>query len=83
MITLGVLSVLENELRRRSGHEDYRLCEYFDFIGGTSTGSIIASALALGDDVDTIIKLYQEMIPKIFAKPSGGIRIPRTDSRLV
>ena len=71
---LGVLKILEDELRARSGLPDYRLCEYFDFIGGTSTGSIIASALAMGSDITTIISLYRKMIPEIFRKPERRLR---------
>ncbi len=45
--TLGVL----REVEALTGKP---LCETFDLIFGTSTGSIIASLLALGHDVETI-----------------------------
>src|SRR5512147_477230 len=49
ILTLGMLKVLEDELRRRAGDAaGFRLSDYYDLIGGTSTGAIIASALALG-----------------------------------
>ena len=48
LLTLGVLGELEKELARRSGDANkFRLAHYFDLIGGTSTGSIIATTLAL------------------------------------
>ncbi|MBI3439668.1 MAG: patatin-like phospholipase family protein, partial [Proteobacteria bacterium] len=44
LLTLGVLQKLEDELGRRSGKPGtFRLAHYFDLIGGTSTGSIIAT----------------------------------------
>jgi patatin-like phospholipase/acyl hydrolase len=44
------------------------LGDYFDFIAGTSTGSIIATGLALGMKVDELLKLYKEHGDKIFQK---------------
>ncbi len=56
--TLGLL----NELEKRLGHT---LDQKFDLIYGTSTGSIIASLIALGYDIQSIKELYLENIPNI------------------
>lgn len=68
LMTLGVLSRLEAELSRRSGNPDYRLSQYFDLIGGTSTGSIIATGLAHGWRVSRVEKAYRDIVPKIFKR---------------
>src|SRR5688572_21307743 len=43
-----------------------RLANQFDLIGGTSTGAIIAGALALGYDTKEIGKFYLEKAKTIF-----------------
>ncbi len=68
LLTIGMLARLEDHLRQRSGNPNYRLCEYFDLIGGTSTGSIIATGLALGLSVAEISALYKTVIPKVFRR---------------
>ncbi len=45
-----------------------RLCDWFDMIGGTSTGAIIAAALSLGYSVADIRGFYEQLAPKIFKK---------------
>jgi uncharacterized protein len=67
-ITLGFLERIEQILRERHGQPDLKLCDYFDLIGGTSTGAIIAAALAIGMEVAEIKKLYLDMGGKIFGK---------------
>jgi hypothetical protein len=72
VLTLGMLKVLEDELRRRAhGDADFRLSDYYDLIGGTSTGAIIATALSLGLSVDDLIELYMRLGPDVFGRSSG------------
>jgi patatin-like phospholipase/acyl hydrolase len=61
--TVGILKELELKLGGK-------LYEHFDLIYGTSTGSIIASLIALGTDIPTIEKTYLELIPKIMCGSS-------------
>jgi uncharacterized protein len=72
VLTLGMLKVLEDELRARAGGAaEFRLCDYYDLIGGTSTGAIIATALALGLSVDDVIELYMALGPEVFGRSAG------------
>ncbi len=68
-LTLGYLKKIEDILKARF-HEkpDFRLCDYFDLIGGTSTGAIIAASLAIGKTVDEIKNLYMDLGGKIFGE---------------
>lgn len=66
-LTLGYLKKIETILQEEHG-PDYLLADHFDLIGGTSTGSIIATALALGMTVDEITAMYMELGGKIFGK---------------
>jgi len=70
LITLGILKRIEETLAPRypGRPEDFRLCHYFDLISGTSTGAILAAALALGLSVDEVRQHYSMMCPGIFAK---------------
>ena len=69
-LTLGYLARIEDILRQRAGGDpDFRLCDYFDLIGGTSTGSIIAAGLALGFSVEKLQTLYQSLGNEVFKKP--------------
>ncbi|MBX9777818.1 MAG: patatin-like phospholipase family protein [Xanthobacteraceae bacterium] len=47
----------------------FRLADWFDLVGGTSTGSLIAGAVALGFNTDDIKKFYLERAPYVFARP--------------
>src|SRR5215471_1807097 len=66
ILTLEYLGVIEDLLKARSGRDDFRLADYFDLIGGTSTGSIIAATLACGMSVGEIKKLYRDLGKSVF-----------------
>jgi hypothetical protein len=61
VITLRVLKRLETLLGRP-------LADFFDLIGGTSTGAIIATGLARGMAVDEISSFYEEFGSTAFAR---------------
>jgi len=81
LISLGFLQRVEAILRQRSGRNDFRLADYFDLIGGTSTGSLIAALLSLGKPVDEVIALYLELADRGFRKQPwfGGFWAPKFD----
>lgn len=68
-LTLGYLNRIEALLRQRYGGDPrFRLCDYFDLIGGTSTGSIIATGLALGYSVAEVRDVYRSLARVVFAR---------------
>ncbi len=71
ILTLGMLSALEAELRRRSGDAALVLSDYYDLIGGTSTGAIIAAGLALGLSVEAMTEMYEKLGPDVFGRQAG------------
>jgi uncharacterized protein len=69
VLTLQVLIRMEEILRERSGQGDaFRLCNFFDYIGGTSTGAIIAAGLAIGMSAQELSDFYIATGPKMFEK---------------
>ena len=71
LITLGLLKRVEEILAARSSDPAaFRLCDYFDLIGGASTGALISTMLAMGLRVDRIIEIDFDMIPLIFHAPN-------------
>jgi predicted acylesterase/phospholipase RssA len=69
IVTLAFLAEIEAILRaRHGGAENFRLSHYFDLITGTSTGSIIAAALARGMTVAEITKKYLDLGQRVFQK---------------
>ncbi len=69
LITLGALAEMEKQLAEISGRgAGFRLCEFFDYIGGTSTGAIIAAGLAKGKSVAELTDLYKKKGREMFDK---------------
>jgi uncharacterized protein len=59
VITLEILAKIESELKQKTGSGDnFRLCDYFDYIAGTSTGAIIAAGLSIGMSVKELLDFY-------------------------
>ena len=67
VVSLAFLRRIEKLVDEIEG-KPTRLCDWFDLIGGTSTGAIIAAALALGYRVAEIEIFYNQLAPKIFRK---------------
>lgn len=69
VLTLQVLIKMEELLREKSGQgDDFRLCNFFDYIGGTSTGAIIAAGLAIGMSAQELSDFYMKTGPAMFDK---------------
>ena len=66
-ISVAFLERIEDILSKQQ-KTDVRLGDHFDFVGGTSTGAIIAGALALGYRTDQIKDFYIRLAPNAFKR---------------
>lgn len=67
IITLEILIRMENLLAEATGKGDrFRLCDFFDYIAGTSTGAIIAAGLARGMSARELMDFYESKGPVMF-----------------
>ncbi len=72
LFALEVARRIESLLRERQGRPDLVLADHFHYIGGTSTGAIIATFLAWGLPVDEVVRLYRENARVMFTKAGLG-----------
>lgn len=63
LISLGILERIEAMIKEKTG---LPLCGYFDYIGGTSTGAIIAAGLARGMTTSDLIEFYRNYGRQMF-----------------
>ncbi|MBW2412672.1 MAG: patatin-like phospholipase family protein, partial [Deltaproteobacteria bacterium] len=69
ILTLEALAQMEEMLANATGGgAEFRLCQFFDYVGGTSTGAIIAAGLARGMSARELLKFYEETGPAMFDK---------------
>ena len=69
ILTLEVLARMEEMLAEATGGgPSFRLSHFFDYVGGTSTGAIIAAGLARGMSAKELLDFYQKTGPAMFDK---------------
>jgi hypothetical protein len=66
VLSLRILNRMESIIRSRTGNKSATLSDYFDLIGGTSTGAIIAAGLAMGWDVKKLVRMYDKFGEAVF-----------------
>ena len=77
VMSVIILKELENRLQQKLGNSEVLIGQFFNFIGGTSTGAIIALALAKGKSTFDILKLYIRFRDKVFSgkRPYDSARL--------
>lgn len=69
VLTLEILLEIETQLKIELKKDNsFRLSDYFDYIGGTSTGAIIAAGLSLGMSVNELLNFYEDKGEAMFDK---------------
>ena len=87
VLTLAFLRRIELLLSKHYGTaENFRLSDHFSMIGGTSTGAIIATGLALGYTSEEMIDIYKSLAKRAFANPrrilgGGGLIMPKFQAK--
>jgi predicted acylesterase/phospholipase RssA len=85
VISLAFLERIELLLRERTANPQFLLSDYFDLIGGASTGAIIASGLALGFPAARLIELYLTLSKQGFSRKRwmGGMLVPKFRAQML
>ena len=67
VVSLKYLDALDEEIKKES-HERFGLGDVFDYVGGTSTGALIALAVALKKDLSAVLALtdFGRLLPKTY-----------------
>lgn len=69
LLTLEILLQLETQLKAALKKDGgFTLSDYFDYIGGTSTGAIIAAGLSLGMTISELLEFYVKRGEAMFDK---------------
>ncbi len=70
IFSVAILERIENILRERYQKENpgFVLADYFNFIGGNSTGGIIAAMLSKGMSVREVRESYEQLGPIVFRR---------------
>lgn len=71
--TATYLATVAATYAKRNGYDALDVGAAFDLIVGTSTGGIIACALAAGVRMEEVVELYREHGPRIFPKRVPGL----------
>jgi hypothetical protein len=74
ILSIQILKKIEKIAEKLSGNPDIRLCDCFDYIGGTSTGGIIAAALALGMRTGDVEAFYHDHSSHMFLPNHNFVR---------
>lgn len=76
IVTIAFLREIEAVLSERSvrlGHvaraSDFRLSQYFDLVGGTSVGALVATLVAMGWRVEQIDTTFKKLCRTAFRRP--------------
>ena len=85
LITVQLLKKLEKIIQEKSNNPNARLRDYFDLIGGTSTGAIIAGAITIGKTASELDEIYRDVGRKIFKRSllRWGIFRSRFDEKAI
>jgi hypothetical protein len=75
IFSLQILERMETLLREKYGKPDLVLADHFDYIGGTSTGAIIAAALSWGASVEVIENFYLDQSRRVFGRKTWMSRL--------
>ena len=77
LIAIEFLARIEALLRAELKRENLLLCEYFDYVGGTSTGAIIATLISLGFSMDEIRTFYRNGADAMFTPANNWVALAR------
>jgi len=72
IVTIAFLERIEAKLRAQFDRDDMTLSDYFDLIGGTSVGSLLATMLALGWETKQVRETFQTWAPQLFNQTFTG-----------
>jgi patatin-like phospholipase/acyl hydrolase len=82
IVSIAFLERIERLLAEATGRgADFRLSDYFDLIGGTSVGSMLATMLAMGDSVAEVRERFERWAPEIFRGRDTLIGVKTFDAR--
>ncbi len=79
-VSIPILKKLEEELALLywpneadvKAKEGFRLCHYFNFVGGTSVGAILAALISTGKSMDEIETIFKKCSTKLFSSSVFG-----------
>ena len=69
-LSIGYLGQIEGIVRKQLNNDKAVLSDYFDLIGGTSTGALIATMLAMGKEVKDVRETYKSVGANVFSTPA-------------